>query len=136
MSRIYKALLAPLTIVALICAPVPTVEAQNTTQCNTANLSAFASETITVSTSAVGLTAATYNPGNGQNPASAALVAVNTNNLRAWFDGSAPTTSAGIIVAAGQSFVVCGIPGLQKLKMIRDDASDVEVAVQYFAVAQ
>lgn len=112
------------------------VHAQSTTECNLANLSAFARETVTVSTSSIGLTAATYNPGGGQNPAAAALVAVNANNMRVWFDGTAPTTSAGIIVLAGSSFVVCGIPGMAKLKMIRDDSTDVEVAVQYFAVPQ
>lgn len=132
-----KRFLAVLTVLALICAPVPTIYAQQTTQCNNANQSAFAHETLTVSTTAKILTASVYNPGNGQLTATSALVSIQGGqNVRVWFDGTAPTTSAGIVVKDGQTVVVCGFPGLQKFQMIRDDGTDAEAAVQYFAPAQ
>jgi hypothetical protein len=125
--------MAFLMIAALIFAPIPTVFAQQQ-QCSAGGVSAFNHETITVSTTAKTLTASVYNPTDGPK-ATVAYVSVNANNLRAWFDGTAPTTSAGFVISAGQTFTVCG-QDIPKLQMIRDDASDVEVAVQYFAPPQ
>jgi hypothetical protein len=121
-------------IVGLILAPfgvIQPVSAQSSTACNTGGVTAFTKETLTVSTSALPLTASVYNPTGGPR-ATVALIAVNANNIRVWFDGSAPTDTAGIIVAAGAApFYVCGAD-IPKVQMIRDDASDAEVAVQYF----
>ena len=130
-----KRVIAALAV--LVCfGAVPEVRAQSSTVCTAGNAVPFARETITVSTTAVGLTLATYRPGGGVNPATVALISVQGGqNVRVWFDGTAPTTSAGIVVASGQSFYVCGTV-LGTFKAIRDDASDSELAVQYFNVAQ
>lgn len=89
----------------------------------------FAKETIAVSTSAIGLTEATYNPTDGPK-ATEALIGVQAANIRVWFDGTAPTTTAGQVFVAGQSFVVCALT-LRKFLAIRDDAADAELAVTY-----
>lgn len=116
---------------SLFLLPFPAV-GQSTTECNTSGVVAFSNETLTVSTTALPLTASVYNPTGGPR-ATVALVAVNAEDVRVWFDGSAPTGSVGIIVAAGAApFTVCG-PQIAKLQMIRDGASDAEVAIQYFA---
>ena len=121
----------PLSIIltlSLALLPMPTYAQQN--ECGTGPSVPFASETITVSTTAIGFTLATYAPTGGPVTANQALVFVNTNNLRARFDGVAPTTSVGAIMAAGQFFLVCSL-SLNRTQFIRDDASDVEVFVVY-----
>ena len=91
----------------------------------------FAKETIAVSTTAIGLTAATYNPTDGPK-ATEALIGVQAANVRVWFDGSTPTTTAGQVFVSGQSFVVCALT-LRKFLAIRDDGTDAELAVTYSA---
>ena len=103
-------------------------------QCTAANSQAvaFVKETVTVSTSSIGLTLATYQPTTGQK-AIEALVTVATSSIRVWYDGSAPTSTVGHLFAPGQTFVVCQA-GLPLLKMIRDTsaAADAPVSVTYF----
>ena len=132
MKRRFVAVLAALSVVFV---PVRGF-AQSSTVCTAGNAVPFTRETITVSTAAIGLTRATYIPGGGVNPATVALISVQGGeNVRVWFDGTAPTTSAGIVVQSGQSLYVCGTV-LQTFKAIRDDSADSELAVQYFNVAQ
>ena len=106
------------------------------TDCSTGGQTAFASETLAISTTAVILTASVYNPGAGQPNATSALVVVNpSENLRVAFDGSAPTTSVGAVVVPNQSFVICGVQ-IAKFQAIRDGASDGEITATYFSPAQ
>lgn len=131
-----KRIFAAFAALSVCFGPVPDVQAQSSTVCTAGNSVPFVRETITVSTSAVGLTRATYAPGGGVNPATVALISVQGGeNVRVWFDGTAPTTSAGIVIQSGQSLYVCG-PVLGTFKAIRDDSADAEIAVQYFNVAQ
>lgn len=131
-----KRVIAALAALSVCFGPVPEARAQSSTVCTAGNAVPFVRETITVSTSAIGLTRATYTPGGGVNPATVALISVQGGyNVRVWFDGTAPTTSAGIVIASGQTVYVCGSV-LGTFKAIRDDASDAELAVQYFNVAQ
>lgn len=126
-----KRFFAVLTSLALVLAPWP-AGAQSSTICTAGNAVPFTHETITVSTSSVGLTASVYAPTDGTPRATVALLSVQGGqDVRVWFDGTAPTTSAGIVVASGQSLYVCGTV-IQTVRLIRDGASDAEVAVQYF----
>ncbi len=120
--------IAALVALSLTLAPIPSVYAQSN-DCGVGPSVPFASETLTVSTTALGFTLATYAPSGGP-VANQALVFINTNNVRAAFDGSAPTTSAGAILQAGQSILVCAL-SLSKTRFIRDDASDADVYVVY-----
>lgn len=131
-----KRVIAALAALSVCLGPVPEVKAQSSTVCTAGNAAPFTRETIAVSTSAVGLTRAIYAPGGGVNPATVALISVQGGeNVRVWFDGTAPTTSAGIVIQSGQSLYICG-PVLGTFKAIRDDSADSELAVQYFNVAQ
>lgn len=123
-------------LVALaVCFGSAPAGAQSPTVCTAGNVVPFAGETVAVSTNAIGLTRATYAPGNGVNPATVALISVQAADVRIWLDGTAPTDSVGIIVSAGQSLYVCGTV-LGTFKAIRDGSTDAELAVQYFNVAQ
>lgn len=96
----------------------------------------FAFETVTVSTSAIGLTAATYNaPSTGQPPAVMAFLTTEDDTMRFRVDGADPTSSVGHEVASGTGLIVC-TASLPKLKMIRSGAADVPVSVTYFNLAQ
>ena len=97
-------------------------------------LTAFADEEITVSTSAKGLTQATYAPdlaGGGGGNAVMALITLSGANLRMRFTGAAATTDLGNVVIANSSVLVCQAD-LPHVSMIRDDSTDVEVTVTYF----
>lgn len=104
-------------------------------QCTAANSQAvaFTKESITVSTSVVGLTAATYNPALTGQKAIEALVSIGAQPVRIWFDGSAPTSTVGHLFVAGQSFNVCQAQ-LGTMKMIRDTSAgaDATASVTYF----
>lgn len=130
-----KRIIAALAALSVVFVPIRG-SAQSSTVCTAGNAVPFTRETITVSTTAVGLTRATYAPGNGVNPATVALISVQGGqDVRVWFDGTAPTDSVGIILVDGQSLYVCGNV-LGTFKAIRDGSADAELAVQYFNVAQ
>lgn len=114
--------------VSLMLLPMPSVTAQSN-ECGPGPSVPFANETLTVSTTALPLTATVYAPSSPPK-ADQAIIVVNSESIRIWFDGSTPTGSVGIILAAGQSVRVCAL-SLPKVKMIRDGASDSEVAVEY-----
>lgn len=91
---------------------------------------AFAHETITVSTTAVGFNSALYDQAAGQ--ATAALVSVETNAIRFFSDGTInPTASVGHPLAAASSAEVCGFANVKNWRMIRQSA-DATVTVSYF----
>ena len=92
----------------------------------------FAFETVTVSTSAVGLTAATYNPA-GLPSAQTDLVTFAAGDVRGCFDGSVPTSSVGHLFSAGTSLTLFG-DGIRKFKAIRSGGSDGVLSVTYSGV--
>jgi hypothetical protein len=122
-----KKMFAVCLAAALILAPLPARAQSN--ECGTGPSVPFAHETITVSTTAVGFTLATYAPSSPPK-ANQAFVSVNSNSVRVWFDGTSPTASDGILIAAGQTFRVCAA-SLARTLMIRAVGVDAEVAVQY-----
>lgn len=86
-------------------------------------------ETFTVSSSAVGFTAATYAPTNGSPKAVCAVVVVNSNSISWRASGATPTAVIGNVQASGTSFVV-GAANLASFLMIRV-TSDAVVFVNY-----
>lgn len=89
----------------------------------------FAFETLTVSTTAVGLTAATYNPGVNRG-AIAALVTFAAADCRATFDGTVPTSTVGHLFSAGSSLTLYG-DGIRKFRAIRSGGTDAVLSVTY-----
>lgn len=93
-------------------------------------------EAITVSTTAIGPTAATYSPGNGttSNQASSnyAFFRCETANVRWRDDGTSPTSSVGHLLNAGETLEYDG--RLDKIKFIRTGATDASVTASYFRV--
>lgn len=79
----------------------------------------YAFETVTVSTSAIGVTAALLSPTSGQ-PPQRALITIATNAIRYRYDGVSPTSTVGHYVVAGGSITVEGWQNIRNLKMIQD----------------
>lgn len=94
-------------------------------------LSAFAHETITVSTAAIGPDPATRAPGSGLPAARAAVVNPADQDIRMTIDGTTPTASVGMRIAAGDSVVVSGEGNVANLLMIREDGTNSSVSVTY-----
>lgn len=118
-----------LLILLLFLAPV--AQAQQGATCNPDSqlpLSSFASETLTVSSTALPLTKATWSPSGGQ-AATAAYMTVKTDNVLFWLDGSTPTATVGHVFAAGGSLVICG-PDLAKFRVIRQ-TNDATLSITY-----
>jgi hypothetical protein len=92
----------------------------------------YAQESVTVSTAAVILTAATYNPTSGIKPIEA-LITVGAANVRVWFTGTAPSDTVGHIFSSGQSFTVCAAT-IPRFQAIRDDAVDAVLSVTYMTL--
>lgn len=94
----------------------------------------YAFEKITVSSSAVGFTSATYTVAEGatgprKTPAWA-LVTVETNSIRYRTDGSDPTSTDGHLLTAGDALVLDHPRDVQKFKAIRV-SSDATIQVTY-----
>jgi hypothetical protein len=87
-------------------------------------------ESITVSSTAIGFTAATFAPSGGQ-PAIYAYATTETNSIRFRADGIAPTATEGHLVAAPGAFEVCGLRAITNLSMIRASA-DATVKATYY----
>lgn len=128
-----RRLLSVLTALSLMLLPLP-AHAQTTAldACpfSPGDLKVVYAEPLTVSSTAIGLTASVYNPGSGSPKAVCALITVNTNGISRWAAARTPTASDGVLVAAGVQFSI-GQANLATLKMIRSTASDASVAVEY-----
>jgi hypothetical protein len=95
---------------------------------------AFAYETLTVSTTALSLTAATYDTvasASTAGRAQKAFITANDQPARFRWDGGTPTASVGHKLAAGETIVVTGIVNMRNFRIIREGATDVNLAVTY-----
>jgi hypothetical protein len=94
---------------------------------------AFAYETLTVSTTALSLTAATYAPSdaNTKGKAQKAIITANDQPARFRYDSGTPTASVGHKLAAGETIVLYGITNITNFRVIREGATDVNLAVTY-----
>jgi len=91
---------------------------------------AFAHETITVSSTAVGFNSVLYDQASGQ--ATAALVSVSGDAIRFWSDGTiAPTATVGHPVPIASTVEICGFANVKNFRMIRQ-TTDSTVSVSYF----
>lgn len=119
---------ALLTLLLLVATPV-WADGQPTSD---SPLEPFAFETITVSTTALGFTEATYKPSTGA-PAQRAFVSCQTSPIRYRYEGGTPTASVGHYKTAGQDFTVNSAYAVRTFRMIRDTtaSSDATCTVTY-----
>lgn len=90
---------------------------------------AFAFETLTVSDTALGPTAATITPATGME-ATYGLFTVKDDDVRFRFDGGDPTASVGHYLEDGQNLEIHGKENLANLKFIRV-TTDAKVSCTY-----
>lgn len=95
-------------------------------------LSPFARETVTIDDTAggVSLTSATYAPATF-GPASRAYISVETAQIRFTYNGTAPTTSLGHILEAGDILIIEGIQHIGNFKAIRTGSTSATIQVTY-----
>ncbi len=94
------------------------------------NIEAYAHETITVSTTALPLTASVYQVSGEAGP-QFALLTTATDSCRFWLNGAAPTSTVGHQLAAGSTLTLY-MPGIQHFRVIRSGSADVPLSVTYF----
>ena len=91
-------------------------------------------ESITVSSTAIGLTSSLYNPSTvGTRPLDQAqyvIITSETNDIRYRIDGTDPTASVGHKLVAGSSMVLAGYSAIVKFKSIAT-GSDATLMVTY-----
>lgn len=90
----------------------------------------FAGEQLTISTVALGGTAAVYAPA-AQHQADEAYVTVEGQPIRWRTDGTDPTAAIGNLATAGTNFTVRGAAAVAKLRMIRQGGVDATVFITY-----
>jgi hypothetical protein len=97
------------------------------------NRQAFAYETITVSTTALPLTAATYTPSDSSSKGKAqrAVVTANDQPARFTYNGTTPTATVGHKLGVGETLVITGFVNIAAFRIIREGATDVNLAVTY-----
>ena len=82
-------------------------------------------ETITVSTTSIGLSAATLGGGTtGQPQRTSCFFTLETANVRWLTNGKDPDTNTGHVYASGATLSIDGYVNLVRLRFIRDDAAD------------
>lgn len=84
-------------------------------------------EAITVSTTAIGLTAAK------SQAAVAAEITVENGPVRFRTDGTAATATVGHLLSDGDVLYLDNISDMTSLSMIRDGATDGDISVSYFS---
>lgn len=78
-------------------------------------------DTITVSSTAIGLTSTKYNTTSQAMPLREGqyiIITVETNSIRYRIDGPAPTSSVGHILTAGSSLILLGSTPIKNFKAI------------------
>lgn len=113
-------------ILALSLLPIPPAYAND---CG-GTLISVDEEQITVSSTAVGFSAAKISTSTYK--VVYAYVGVSSTAIRFYDTGEAPTTDAGIVVAASTYIGVCGVTNVSQFKAIRDTGSDSVLDVIYY----
>lgn len=108
------------------------------------SLPAVSFETLTVSNTALGITAAKLvvtNTANAYNESTAyvevkrldeAFFTVETNPCRFRIDGTNPTAAIGHLLNVGDTLVISGYSNLANLKFIRSGAADATIQATYY----
>jgi hypothetical protein len=117
-KNIRRAVLVLAAVIGLVC-----TRADAGIACSGLNFSpvAYDFESITVSNTALGFTAAKITPA-GTPPAIYASCTLETNAIRYRADGLDPSATVGQLVSAGVSFEVCGQQNIQVVRFIRQTA--------------
>ncbi len=76
----------------------------------------YAHETLSVGTTAVGLSSSVYAVG-GKLP-DQAFITCGGADVRFWLDGTAPTTTAGHVLKVDQNLTIIGLKKIQNVKFI------------------
>jgi len=86
---------------------------------------------VTVSNTAVGLTALPTAPFTQEqvDAAARAVISVNSGAVRVRYDGTNPTVSIGHVFQIGNVFQIVGNGNLNTLSLIRDGTNDVILAI-------
>lgn len=92
---------------------------------------AFAFETITVSTTAIGFTSTVISPA-GAIGGKSAFCTVESQPIRWREDGTVPTASVGHPKVAGTEVSLIGLNNMLKFKAIRSGATDATLSCTYF----
>lgn len=93
-----------------------------------------ARERITVSSTAIGFTAATYKPTSGDFkgiPANIARFTVESADIRYRQDGTDPTTSIGKVIYETGGDDIIGSQNIKNFSAIRDGGTDATIDVEY-----
>ena len=99
------------------------------------DLKAYAKESLTVSSTALGFTAATYNAGRSDSAGARvdeAIFIVETAQIRYWLNGDAPTSSVGLLGEVGQIIILKGRHDIENFKAIRTGSTDATLSAQFF----
>jgi len=94
-------------------------------------LTPFAFEQLTVSTTLVNFTTATWQP-SGEAPAKAALVQVESQPCRYRGDGTAPAAAVGHLLAATDTIVIPSSEACALAGFIRSGGSDATLNVTFY----
>lgn len=89
----------------------------------------FDTDTITVSTNSVGLTADKYNSTKGF--AKGAIIRVEDAQTRHWTDGSDPSPTEGILDDDGAVVMVEGPNDVRQIRFVRAGGTDAKLQVEY-----
>lgn len=92
-------------------------------------LKAFTAYTKTVSNTAVSITTFTGYTAATRARANKAIIGVRTNGIMLTFDGTTPTATVGIFVAANGTYQVEGQSNITALQFIREAAADAAVTI-------
>lgn len=120
-----------LFIVLLILSLATPVAAQNNT---TRFFNAYDYENLTVDSTAGGVGFSTSKLSGTKAQAVTVTISCASGtscNARFTVDGTAPTTTVGLLVSYGQSFVIYGSSNLRRFKAIREGATSAVFNVQY-----
>lgn len=119
--------LAAIVLLAMFTGPALAAPGNCT---NAPSLVAFAFEEISVSSTAIGFTAATAFP-DGRKGADMAVVTIEDDAIRYRDDGLAPTATVGHPAAVNTSLTVCGAASLKRFLAIRQ-TTDADINVTYY----
>lgn len=127
-----KKILVVLMLALALVVPTSVGDAQSICPGLTRAGTAFATERLTVSSTALPLTVATWQPGSTSgNWAKYSVLSVETDAIRYLDTGGTPTASIGHLVPVGSFMTVCGTSSLTNFRMIKVTA-DAPVQVTYY----
>ena len=94
-------------------------------------MGAYAQESITVSSTAIGFTNATINPPNGRDKPYKAVFVVEGDQIRFRVDGGDPTSSVGMLAEIGDIITISEQHDVENFKAIRI-TTDATIQPSYF----